>query len=1022
MAKSMTIDEMRQVHQQALREAEAKRTELRLVLASRYRELVGSSDEVIRMKERSQELFDLVHALPGLIDKLSLSSANATADSKEEEKTDAGLTAADSNLVRLRHDLSTLPRVVYRAVDRNDIHQAATTLIELFALIASQSSEYPLATVLARQPSLSARAFPKIEADIVKDHSGFVLLQTQMRMVFLQVQSLPRHITHIAEQNLLQAASYGDEESFDPNVGVVSSASALSALDWLLTDPQLQQDRATYLVDWYFNSKTKLLASLLSQLAVNTKDENVDDSEMESSHVGTDNAEEILSKIVLVLQYDVILHPFQIFVLRQLPTPHGESNSTIDQIVQTLPPFDAKLIRAKCSKFLAAHLPLIRTKVKSVLVTIAGTTASALGQIRQSLYDKTDGSECRQLLDRNGTCTWEEAVASMVDVHAVSSQTTDSSNRVPVDRQFSLWSALFSNTFSSLVHSLLTTAFQSVHAKVVSTLRALIGNAPPLSALLPHEAYRNALRIATQLDQDLLRVSDDAHELLVHAEEREESERRLKQSLYVQTSEIMGRLICELRRMVAVPESLDAKSQRKNIDATKELIVGRLCHLLKFRLTALPTLLDATSAADPTHHTMGMISYVDLQSAFDLADDNNDGLISLDEAMEAVESAFSGTPFRGGEMIRDTLLLTKTGGGAMDQDPHTAHCPSFSVTLHELVLLTARGLRHDTTGSQSALGTIQLALDDIVGHCFDEWAQYSVSGLVQAYQDCTFDVFASGSEFSEEEWRRIYAPDSTNVSPHVVGAILEIASILNQSTCPPDSLPPVPSSEYASKFGVAQGAIATLRGTVRAALLQQSLSFISSILQTCYGSLDDLDTLTLPALLQVYADVVFLRLCFFERNQFGYDDRAKILVDKSLALLEAMIHSYKNQLCSRFRLDEWEAVSQELARKYSYVLGATDLFTSTLFGQSDANAFTDGHGLDSTSDFGGESVLFHLAPLPSSRRFILLSVQADRSLEEIQLRGKNSREKINFSNSAGTGSGGVMSSGLGFLSSMLKKK
>jgi Vps51/Vps67 len=71
IAKSMTIDEMRLLHQKALGDAEAKRTELRLVLASRYRELVGSSDEVTKMRERSTELHQLVHALPSLMAKLA---------------------------------------------------------------------------------------------------------------------------------------------------------------------------------------------------------------------------------------------------------------------------------------------------------------------------------------------------------------------------------------------------------------------------------------------------------------------------------------------------------------------------------------------------------------------------------------------------------------------------------------------------------------------------------------------------------------------------------------------------------------------------------------------------------------------------------------------------------------------------------------------------------------------------------------------------------------------------------------
>jgi hypothetical protein len=194
--------------------------------------------------------------------------------------------------------------------------------------------------------------------------------------------------------------------------------------------------------------------------------------------------------------------------------------------------------------------------------------------------------------------------ARIVKSHAASGTGADDSS----DRRFSLWSALFSNTFSSLVHSLLTTSFESVHTRVVNTLRSSLANAPPLGAILPHEAYRNTLQIATELDRALLKVKDDAHELLVHAEERDESERRLRQSLYVQTCEIMGRLVCELRRTAF-------RGKDDKLDATKELIVGRLCYLLKFRLTSLSTLLDPKSSQAAMRSTSGMISYVDLQSA-----------------------------------------------------------------------------------------------------------------------------------------------------------------------------------------------------------------------------------------------------------------------------------------------------------------------------------------------------------------------------------------------------------------------
>ena len=116
------------------------------------------------------------------------------------------------------------------------------------------------------------------------------------------------------------------------------------------------------------------------------------------------------------------------------------------------------------------------------------------------------------------------------------------------------------DTFSSLVHSILSTSFHSVHRQVVATLCTSLANVPPFTSILPHEAYRNMLRIASELDIALKKVSDDAHEFLVHVEEREESERMLRQSLYVQTCEIMGQLLNELRRMLLPSISTNSSS------------------------------------------------------------------------------------------------------------------------------------------------------------------------------------------------------------------------------------------------------------------------------------------------------------------------------------------------------------------------------------------------------------------------------------------------------------------------------
>jgi hypothetical protein len=958
----------------ALNEAEAKRTELRLVLASRYRELVGSSDEVIRMKERAQELHDLVHALPSLMEKLAKPISDSPSESSDE--TSKTNNQEDDDLAILAQRLSSLPRHVHRLLDKNDLHLATTKIIELFTLIASKTDIYPLANALSTTTSTKHHTNTAVPLDDA--------IQVQMRMIFLQVQTLPQKIGRIAKRNLLRSASVGFK---DPGLGAETSAAALSSLNLLNVTPP--PNRANHLLDTYFELKAKLLVSLLNKLSAPSQEDN-----------GAGAAEGILSKIVLILQYDIILHPYQIFVLREFPC----RLATASEIMSSLPVFDPLVVRAKCSNFLAAHLPLIRTKVKSILVSIAGTTASALGQIRQSLYDKTDGADCMKRLDDNGVCTWEDAVTAMVDIPAVLSQADTGTTAADFSqRRFSLWSALFSNTFSSLVHSLLTASFQSVHTRVVSTLRASLANAPPLHGILPHEAYRNMLKIATDLDEALLKVSEDSHELLVHAEEREESERRLRQSLYVQSCEIMGRLVCELRRMVH-----PSGGTRSN--GTKQLIVGRLCYLLKFRLTALPKLLSPQSSPAAMHSTSGMISFVDLQSAFEVADDDEDGLITFDGAMEAVESAFSGTQFRGAELVRETLLLERDG-----KLPSGEADIATNVTLNELTLLAARGLRHGDSVRASALGTVQQSLDEIVKACFSEWAVAALENSTEIFEDGLNEFLATACTTDDEEWRRLHPANNTQsgidgVSPFVVGHILDASSILNRTTCPSDSLSPVASSDYALSLGLVANELAvipTLVDVVRWTLLRQTAASIFSHLERSTSTALPLKNMGKIAAIQFLVDVLFVRLCFFERNQHGFgpddDNRSsQQMIDSILSRVESS------------SLSDMSAAKCLAAEMHSLVFDACDLSISSLFGEG-ARVPIAGE-----LDIGAASSLVAFrSPLPSSRRFSLLPVQADRSLAEIQLRGKV-KEKETTAKPESLGAG-VMSSGLGFFSSMLKK-
>lgn len=652
-------------------------------------------------------------------------------------------------------------------------------------------------------------------------------------------------------------------------------------------------------------------------------------------------------------------------------------------------------------------------------MTIAGTTASALGQIRQSLYDKTDGAESMIRLNENSVCTWDEAVFSMIDIRAVLNSTDADATQ---QHRFSLWGALFSNTFSSLVHSLLTTSFQSVHTSVVQTLRVSLANAPPVSRILPHEAYRNALKIAMDLDRSLLKVSQDAHELLVHAEERVESERRLRQSLYVQTCEIMGRLICELRRMAL-------RVENDTSDATKELIVGRLCFLLKFRLTSLRTLLCPDSSPASIHGTGGMISYVDLQSAFELADDNEDGLISFEEAMDAVESAFSGSPFHGAEMVCETLLLSKEGKQATSGQLGAACGTPTNVTLSELTLLTARGLRHDEAG---ALRAVQMSLDNIVDECFQRWAKSTLFFPSTVFEDSIRDFILTASSVPDDEWLRLFSSPTGNariacrgVSPYVVGFFLDAGSALNGNTCPSDCLSPVPKSDDAAALGILtkdDNPVATLMETMRWALLSESIDVITSSLENAVTSEtgSKLEGSGASALLQLHVDVSFVKTCYQEKNRGGLGTKEITRGGASSAKSLETVMRYTDQLLRKV-CDEGtlSLLPSLITEKHQRVLETSDLFFSSVFGDGTTTSVSPAGELMGSAE--GTEPLFHI-PLASSRRFALLPVQADRSLHDIQLRGKYEKEKEEAMDRHETTSGNVISGGFGFLSSMLKTK
>jgi hypothetical protein len=353
-----------------------------------------------------------------------------------------------------------------------------------------------------------------------------------------------------------------------------------------------------------------------------------------------------------------------------------------------------------------------------------------------------------------------------------------------------------------------------------------------------------------------------------------------------------------------------------------------------------------------------------------------------------------------------------------------------------LTLLLARGLRHGQSGRQSALGTIQESLDEIINNCFHKWAKNALSPYAETLSTHIKDFVHIASTSSEDEYKRMYthseAPQQfsstpvavvANVSPHVVGFLLNVSFTLNRSICPSDSLLPVPSIEYATAMGIEGKDIPRMMDMIRWALLSQGLTAVANLFNEHVGAAIAGKEVSLrnsgpSGLIQLKSDLSFARSCFFERNTHGFGSHG---VEKApQAALDKLCRDTDNLVSS---VSDTRALSQ-IEEKHKYVLEVCDLFLSSLFGEDLSSAVQ----LGDLGDFGslggpaprsGANSLLH-SPLPSSCRFPLLPIQADRTLSGVQARGKY-KEKDETESRQDSVGGGAMRAGLGFFSSMLKK-
>jgi hypothetical protein len=181
----------------------------------------------------------------------------------------------------------------------------------------------------------------------------------------------------------------------------------------------------------------------------------------------------------------------------------------------------------------------------------------------------------------------------------------------------------------------------------------------------------------------------------------------------------------------------------------------------------------------------------------------------------------------------------------------------------------------------------------------------------------------------------------------------------------------------------------------------------------------DLEKSCVAGLTQLYVDVSFVKHCFVEKNRCGFGPMSKERVDNMAKCLHSVLQYIVQLLNASCNSKYIESVQTLASLKHRRALESIDLFFSSFFGDDKNEGFSAAVEIMGSAE--GTDPFFHL-PLASSRRFALLPVQADRTISDIQIRGKYAKEKEEEMERRQTASGNVISGGFGFLSNMLKTK
>jgi len=555
-----------------------------------------------------------------------------------------------------------------------------------------------------------------------------------------------------------------------------------------------------------------------------------------------------------------------------------------------------------------------------------------------------------------------------------------------------LWHTLFRTTFDQLVHNLLEFSHESLISKITRVLKKICSTAPNFESLKAQDVNMNALRLVGYFEELLVNLEKESMNL-VHQECVEDSSVSLRGSLHIQVCSLMAKFICIMR-------TIFDRCDSGNL-ASMQFIVGRICHLM---IVKLDPNVKCFHLLDFSHGfgKFSASSIEDLRASFEICNVDDCRYVDVHTITETLEGAFPNDV-----SIRNDIL-------SAIKSSNISH-----ISFEELCLFSACGLSLNTSEAPStARNIVSSSLSQLFDRSLEGWTEYSLLPRKEELKKSFLNSLRTNPTNTNSEKQNesdVYIPE--RVSSYILTFVLGVSGDLLRSLCPAD-------------LHSRTTTMTSLLHLSKKILISKSLKAVTEIFE--FELLADGEVLNESLqeenkesiLIQTWFDLKFVISCY------GNQKFEEILPDKSMERLNKMLNRIESAvdpvtlelvissmptgvICND------SGVVENLRSSKLYVealLGNVDLLSSK---KKEQGSFS---GKDLTMESSDSTILPLLSPKPSTRRFVLLPIQAEVPTlhsSPKSLAAPRYSDDINSAVGKNSGLNPLSKKSFGFLSSML---